>query len=229
MRTEEKKNMVGGISRKTLERLPVYHHYLEKKFQEGLENISAPAIALDLQLNEVQVRKDLAMVTTTAGKPKTGYLVRELIGDIEEFLGYHNNNQAALVGAGSLGKALLSYQGFEQYGVEIVMAFDSDGRKVNTKAGGKLVLPMEKAENLCRRMNIHIGIITVPESAAQEVCDCLVAAGVRAIWNFAPIHLSVPGHVLVQNENMAVSLAALSKYLYEVDKESSNHTKEAKH
>lgn len=218
MLMEEKKNMVGGISRKTLERLPIYHHYLERKYQEGTETISAPSIALDLQLNEVQVRKDLAMVTKTAGKPKMGYQVKDLIGDMEEFLGFHNSNQAVLVGVGSLGKALLSYKGFEQYGVEIVMAFDSDGRKVNTKIGGKLVLPLEKLENLCQRMNIHIGIITVPAEYAQEVCDRLVGGGVKAIWNFAPIHLSVPNHVLVQNENMAVSLAALSKYLYEADK-----------
>lgn len=222
---EEKKNMVGGISRKTLERLPVYHHYLEKKSQEGVETISAPVIAMDLQLNEVQVRKDLAMVTRTAGKPKTGYQIRELVEDLEEFLGYHNANQAVLAGAGSLGKALLSYRGFEQYGVEIVMAFDSDGRKVNTKVGGKMVLPMEKIENLCQRMNIHIGIITVPAECAQEVCDRLVAGGVRAVWNFAPTHLSVPKHVLVQNENMAVSLAALSKYLYEEAKEGRKETK----
>lgn len=99
------------------------------------------------------------------------------------------------------------------------MAFDSDGRKVNTKIGGKLILPFVKLENLCQRMNIHIGIITVPAHSAQEACDHLVAAGVKAIWNFAPIHLKVPGHVLVQNENMAVSLAALSKYLYEAEKE----------
>lgn len=218
MLMEEKKHMVGGISRKTLERLPIYHHYLEGKLKEGSETISAPSIAMDLQLNEVQVRKDLAMVTKNGGKPKMGYQVMELIKDIEEFLGYHNSNQAVLVGAGSLGKALLSYKGFEQYGVEIVMAFDSDGRKVNTKIGGKMVLPFGKLENLCQRMNIHIGIITVPAQAAQEACDHLVAAGVRAIWNFAPIHLSVPEHVLVQNENMAVSLAALSKYLYEAEK-----------
>lgn len=223
---EEKKHMVGGISRKSLERLPVYHHYLEQKDNEGIETISAPAIALDLQLNEVQVRKDLAMVTKTAGKPKMGYLIKELIADMEEFLGYHNTNQAALVGVGSLGKALLSYKGFEQYGVEIVMAFDSDGRKVNTRIGGKMVLSFDKLENLCQRMNIHIGIITVPGEHAQEVCNKLVAGGVKAIWNFAPIHLSVPSHVLVQNENMAVSLAALSKYLYDAQKEGWQQTKE---
>lgn len=216
---EEKKHLVGGISRKTLERLPVYHHYLECRDAEGVINISAPAIALDLQLNEVQVRKDIAMVARSAGKPKTGYVVKDLVEDMEEFLGYHNTNQAVLVGAGSLGSALLSYRGFEQYGVEIVMAFDADESRTGKKVGDKMILPMEKLENLCQRLNIHIGIITVPAQAAQAVCDRLVAGGVKAVWNFAPTHLTVPDHVLVQNENMAVSLAALSKYLYEAEKE----------
>lgn len=215
---EEKKHMVGGISRNTLERLPMYYHYLEQKYQEGTETISAPVIAHDLQLNEVKVRKDLAIASITAGKPKLGYVVKDLIRDIGEFLGFHNTNQAALVGVGSLGKALLSYKGFEQYGMEIILAFDSDRRKVNTKTGEKLVFPMEKLENLCHRMNIHIGIITVPAECAQEVCTRLVNGGVKTIWNFAPTHLKVPNHVLVQNENMAVSLAALSKYLFETKK-----------
>lgn len=215
---EEKRHMVGGISRKTLERLPTYHHYLEKKREEGALTISAPTIAADLQLNEVQVRKDIALVSKIAGKPKMGYVTEGLIDDLEEFLGYHNVNQAVLVGAGSLGRALLSYKGFEQYGVEIVMAFDTDPEKCNVKIGGKMVFPLDKLENLCHRMNIHIGIVTVPAVSAQEVCDRLVNAGVKAVWNFAPTHIIVPDRVLVQNENMAVSLAALSKYLYEADK-----------
>lgn len=213
---EEKKLIIGGISKKTLERLPVYYHYLSSVDEEGVSTISSPGIAAELQLNEVQVRKDIAAVSRTGGKPKTGYVIKELLSDIEEFLGYHNVNQAVLVGAGSLGQALLSYKGFEQYGVDIVMAFDTDNEKTDTKIAGKLVLPVEKLENLCARMNIHIGIITVPADAAQQVCDTLVAGGVKAVWNFAPVHLRVPEHVLVQNENMAVSLAALSKYLYEM-------------
>lgn len=213
---EEKKHIVGGISKKTLERLPVYHHYLAELCKNGQLHISAPLMAADLNLNEVQVRKDLAMVSKTAGKPKKGYAAAELLADLEEFLGYHNVNQAVLVGAGALGKALLSYQEFEKYGVEIVAAFDRDEWLIGSKIAGKMILPSEKTENLCRRMNIHIGIITVPPESAQETCDRLVAGGVRAIWNFAPVQLMAPKGVLVQNENMAVSLATLSKYLYEL-------------
>lgn len=216
---ENNKRMVGGISRKLLERLPMYYHYLDEKCRDGVQYISAPAIAGDLQLNEVQVRKDLESVSKTAGKPKLGYVTQELFLDLEEFLGYRNRNEAALVGAGSLGRALLSYRGFERYGVEIVTAFDKDEELVGTHINGKAVLPSDKIENICRRLGISIGIIAVPAQSAQEVCDCLVKAGVQAIWNFAPVHLTVPPPVLVQNENMAVSLAMLSKHLFELNRD----------
>lgn len=216
---EEKKTMVGGISKKTLERLPIYYHYLQDKRQEKMTYISAPVIAAGLNLNEVQVRKELALVSKKAGKPKSGFVVEELIADIEDFLGYHNGNQAVLAGAGSLGRALLSYRGFAQYGIEIVAAFDTDEAVIGKNIGGKPVLPLDKMGNLCRRMRIHIGIITTPAEYAQSVCDWMVAGGIRAIWNFAPVHLSVPDHVLLQNENMAASLALLSKYLLEHDQE----------
>lgn len=215
---EEKKTMVGGISKKTLERLPLYYHYLQDRMEEQIGYISAPTIAAGLNLNEVQVRKELALVSRRAGKPRTGFPVGELIEDIEEFLGYRNVNQAVLAGAGSLGQALLSYRGFAQYGVEIVMAFDTDETVIGGTVAGKPVLPVDKMANLCRRMNIHIGIITTPAEYAQSVCDRMVAGGIRAIWNFAPVHLDVPEGVLLQNENMAASLALLSRYLLEQER-----------
>ncbi|MBT9778130.1 redox-sensing transcriptional repressor Rex [Clostridium sp. MCC353] len=212
---EDKKTMVAGISKKTLERLPGYYHYLQMKKEEEQVYISAPAIAADLNLNEVQVRKELALVSKRAGKPKAGFAVEELLTDIEDFLGYNNVNQAVLVGAGALGKALLSCRDFEQYGIEIVAAFDNDPEVVGTKVAGKMVLLSDKLVNMCARMNVHIGIITAPASCAQEICDRMVLGGVRAVWNFAPVHLNVPDHVMVQNEDMAASLGMLSKYLLE--------------
>ena len=130
-------------------------------------------------------------------------------------MGYHDVDSAVLVGAGSLGNALLSYKGFGSYGLDIVAAFDSDDDIIGKEICGKKVLPVDKLSEMCRRLNIHIGIIAVPESQAQTVCDQLVAGGVLAIWNFAPVHLSVPKNILVQNENMAASLAILSKHLKE--------------
>ena len=204
-----------SISRQALQRMPYYLQALRTARDSGAEIISAPTVAAQLGLNEVQVRKDFASVSNTAGKPKTGFQTRELITAIESCLGYDNSNDAVLVGAGSLGRALLSYRGFEEYGLSIVTAFDVDPNLTGGEISGKQVLPMTKLPSICRSMNIHIGVITVPASQAQTVCDALVDSGVLAIWNFAPVHLSTPEGILVQNENMAASLAVLSKHLSE--------------
>ncbi len=216
---------ISSISKQALQRLPYYLQYLQLKKQEGLQTISAPMIAKDLKWNEVQIRKDLAAVSTTGGKPKTGFDIKTIIRDIQSFLGYDNVHEAVLVGAGKLGKALMAYPGFENYGIRIIAAFDNHPKVVGTAIQGQKVLPMEKLANLCRRMSIHIAIITVPAAQAQQVCDMLVEGGILAVWNFAPTHLSVPGHILVQNENMAASLALLSQHLVEAMKESPGESK----
>lgn len=202
-----------SISRQALQRMPFYLQHLKKLQSGGASLVTAPAVADALRLNEVQVRKDFSAVSSIHGKPKTGFPIDALIADMERFLGYHDVQQAVLVGAGYLGRALLSYKGFEQYGLNIVMAFDSDEALDGQQICGKHILPPSQLSEMCRRMNIHIGIIAVPAGQAQVVCDQLVAGGVLAIWNFAPIHLSAPNHILVQNENMAASLAVLSKHL----------------
>ncbi len=207
---------LNSISQQTLRRLPFYLSYLQgliNKEEEAM--ISAAAIARALGLNEVQVRKDLALISTNAGRPKTGYLQESLISDIESFLGYKNINEAVLVGAGHLGQALLSYQGFSKYGLNILAAFDVDPALEGRELYGKTVFPMYKIIDLTRRLKVRIGIITVPGDEAQQVCDMLVEAGVLAIWNFAPVKLMVPEPIMVQSENMAASLALLSRHLDE--------------
>jgi len=109
----------------------------------------------------------------------------------------------------------MSYEGFRAYGLNIVAAFDSDLEKCGTDESGKNILPINKMDDLCRRMKIEIGIIAVPAGEAQNVCDILVKSGIEAIWNFAPTHLSVPQGVILKNEIMAASLAVLSKNLAE--------------
>ena len=173
------------ISKKTLARLPLYLGYLREQKGGDQPYISATTIADALGLNQVQVRKDLALISS-GGKPKVGYRISELEADIERFLGYDNINSAVIVGAGHLGKALMSYVGFKQYGLEIIAAFDSDPSLWNTAFNGITVFPPEKMADIAERLKLHIGIITVPAPHAQEVCDRLVEAGVRAIWNFAP-------------------------------------------
>lgn len=201
--------MDDSISKRTLKRLPTYLDYLRNRSFDT-HYISAKAIASALGLGEIQVRKDLAMVSNK-GKPKVGYLISELIEDLESFLGYNCLENAVLVGAGKLGRALLDYDGFKKYGLNIVAAFDKNCDNIADTS--KPVLPMEKLDEICKNYNVRIGIITVPAKYAQEVCDRLIESGILAIWSFAPVYLKVPSDILVKNENMASSLAILSKHL----------------
>lgn len=212
--------MNQSISKQTLQRLPLYLNYLKTSPLSRSANISATIISDELRLNQVQVRKDLAAVTS-GGRPKTGYVVNDLIAEIEHFLGYDNVNSAVIVGAGRLGTALMCYDSFKDYGIDIVAAFDVNEDLIGTSRGGKTVLAVDKLKNLCTRMNVHIGVIAVPKEAAQSVCDKMIDSGIRAICNFAPVHLNVPNNVLVQNENMAASLAVLSKHFAQKMHESS--------
>lgn len=198
------------ISKAVLKRLPGYLAYLKSLPEDASPYMSATTLANALGMGEVLVRKDLAMVST-GGRPKIGYMREGLIEDISQFLGYDNTTDAVLVGAGKLGQALLGYSGFGAYGLNILAAFDVDAIKEAPE--GKHIYPMEMLENFCETHKVLMGIITVPAEFAQQVCDQMIACGIKAIWNFAPVHLDVPSHILVQNENMATSLAVLSMHL----------------
>ena len=200
------------ISKSVLKRLPGYLAYLKNMPEDAPAHISATALANALGMGEVQVRKDLALVSD-GGRPKIGYRRESLIDDIEQFLGYDNTTDAVLVGAGKLGCALLGYSGFDEYGLNILAAFDADPSKVGTDESGKPILPIEKLPSFCKNHKVLMGIITVPASHAQEVCDMMISGGIKAVWNFAPAHLDVPDNILVQTQNMATSLAVLSMHL----------------
>jgi len=204
--------MMQAVSRQTLQRLPDYLNCIKSLQEKGILTVSAKTVAEILGLGEIQVRKDLASVST-GGKPKIGYVTTELIKDLEIYLGYHDSRDAVLVGAGKLGRALLSYGGFKEYGLNIVAAFDTKGEEIENDSTYSKIMSIDCLADLCRRLKIRIGIITVPSAYAQEVCDMLVQNGVLAIWNFAPTHLHVPANILVKNENMAASLAVLSQHL----------------
>ena len=200
-----------SVSKSVLKRLPGYLNYLKSLPEGTAPYISATALANALDMGEVQVRKDLAMVSD-GGRPKIGYVRQSLIYDIEQFLGYDNTTDAVLLGAGKLGQALLDYKGFEEYGLNILAAFDV-APKMEITEGGKPVYSMDELESFCRKHKVLMGIITVPGDHAQEVADRLVGCGIKAIWNFAPARLEVPANILVQQENMATSLAVLSMHL----------------
>jgi len=193
------------ISKKLLKRLPVYLAHL--KSLPANSNVSATSMAKALGLGDVQVRKDLAKVSA-AGRRRTGRDRERLIQDIEEYLDFAAETGTIIVGAGKLGRALLDYTGFEESGLNVMAGFDVQPCADRSEIG-KPIYPMSRLESFCRHYDVHIGIITVPAESAQRVCDTLVTCGITAIWNFAPVHLKVPEYVVVQSENLAVSLTAL--------------------
>jgi len=204
-----KRPEVPPIPQPSLKRLPQYHHYLVDLEAKGVTRISCSSIGRDLGCVPVQVRKDL-QYTGIIGKPKTGYSVTELIQAIENFLGWNNVNEAFLVGVGNLGTALLGHERFSRFGLRIVAAFDTDPAKVGQWIHKKAVLPLDKLAGLAPRMSILLGIITTPDEAAQTVADEMVKGGIQAIWNFAPVKLRVPEHIIVHNEDLYSTLASLS-------------------
>lgn len=201
------------IAKNTLKRLPVYLSYL-KQLPEDQTHISATAIAEGLKLGDVQVRKDLAAVSG-AGRPKTGYNRVALIETLEGFLGYDESKEAVIVGAGNLGVAFLEFERFADYGLNVAAAFDSDITKIGELPSGKRIYHISEFADYCARTKVKIGIIAVPANDAVQVCEMMTECGIKAIWNFAPTYLSEPDGVHIHNENLAISLAILSGYLYD--------------
>lgn len=195
------------VSKATIGRIPTYLRCL-RSLPPETASISATALAKELNLGEVQVRKDLGAVSG-AGKPKIGYRTSELIERLEAFLAPDGRSGVVLIGAGKLGRALLDYSGFASYGLEIAAAFDIAVKQPERSAAGKQILPLACLREFCGAHPVAIGILTVPADAAQKACDLLVQCGVRAIWSFAPCALQVPEQVLISYENMALSLAHL--------------------
>ena len=210
---QTKKSLI--VMKSTLSRLPMYYYYLLEKSKQGEDYVSSTAIAETLSLNPVQVRKDLASISTVRGKPNHGFLTMQLMADLREYMGYDHDDEAVMVGVGRLGSALMHYDGFEHCGVNIVAGFDTDPEKVGTVVNDKPVLDMAKMPSLLKRLGVQIAILAVPLEVAQTVADQLIAAGVRAIWNWSPTLLNVPDGVVVKNENVAATLAWISAHLHD--------------
>nr|MCR4661009.1 redox-sensing transcriptional repressor Rex [Clostridia bacterium] len=179
----------------------------------GREYCSATILAEMVRENPAVVKKDLQSVISQPGKPKLGYEIKSAIRDIEENLGYYTIKNAILIGAGKLGQALLGYVGFDKYGFNILAGFDTNPELVGKTITDKNIYDISKMQEYIKENNILIAIVTVPTKYAQEVTTKAIEAGVRAIWNFAPTHLELPENIVVRNEDMAASLAILSKEL----------------
>lgn len=199
-----------------MSRMPTYLRCLKILQSRGVETVSSVAIAKEVNLNPMQVKKDIAFASKKHGKPKVGFCVDELIRDVEDFLGCHNIKQAVVVGVGKLGKTLLSYNGFSNYGLSIIAGFDNDPEICGTSINDKPIYSLSEINRIVRLNGIKMGIITVPKAAAQEVCNILVNAGIKGIWNFAAAHLNVPAGIALKNEDLAASLSILSQQLTEI-------------
>ena len=193
----------------TIKRLPSYLHVVEAANRDGREYISGTLIAGELELEPIQVRKDLA-VTGIIGKPRVGFPVKELIDAINTFLDWSKTHHAVLVGAGHLGSALMGYAEFVRHGLHIVAAFDPDPTKVGRVVNEIPIHSMEDMTRIVSEEELKIAVLTVPSPHAQEVADLLVACGVTAIWNFTNVKIKVPESVVVQKEDLSSGYAVLA-------------------
>jgi redox-sensing transcriptional repressor len=196
------------LSPPALARLTICYQMALRAGEDGRENLSSSYLAGLLNVDETLVRKDMASVGIV-GRPHVGFSTGEIIVRLKEILGLSQVTDAILIGCGSLGTALLRYPGFATYGLRITAAFDADHARAGQRVGEYVVLPMEKCRSIIDTFRIRIAILAVPADVVQEMTDWLVARGIKAVWNFAPVQLRVPENVIVRNENLAVGLAQL--------------------
>lgn len=209
--------MVVQIPRPTIERLPLYLRCLIRLASSGVEVVSSEELGKLLAITAVQIRKDLAYFGEF-GRRGVGYDVSALLAQVSQILGVNRARKLVLVGVGHLGQALANYDGFREHGFNISAVFDADPSKVGLTIAGQRVLPVHRIGEMLPQMGVEMAILAVPAHAAQKVTDVLVQAGIKAIWNFAPVRLIVPEYIEVRQENMIVGLLALSYYLAQRDR-----------
>lgn len=193
--------MEKKISGKIINRLTLYHYILDDYISKNIEFIASNQIAALLNIDDSQVRKDISILNNS-GKCRVGYIVKELKKSIETTLGFSKTKNAFIIGAGNLGMALAKYDNFTNYGLNIIALFDNDNKKIGHSVNNKIILDIEKLPNLSRKTDVDIAILTVPKEFAQSTADILIKAGIKYIWNFTPVVLSVPDNVQVWNENL---------------------------
>src|SRR5574344_1171595 len=203
------------LNKNQLARMPNYLMVVKKFKAKGLLFINAQIISDELNLNVEQVKKDLAAISSTCGVPNKGRDISVLLRDLESVLGYEDIHNAIIIGVGRLGSALLNYSGFNEYGLKIVGAFESDPKVIGEKINGIRVCDVKTLRNTFKDYNAKIGIITVNKESAQEVADLLVEVGTKAILNFANTLVDIKAKdVIISNMNIATNLAVLSHQLY---------------
>lgn len=205
--------MVDNIPDIVIGRLPVYLRELHRLLNEtSRPTTSSHELAERLGMSSAQIRKDLSHFGEF-GKQGTGYHINYLIEQLNQILHLDTIWPVALVGAGSLGTALAYYDGFAPRGFEIRWIFDNDPAKIGTHINELIVQPLEELEETVNRHKIRVAIIATPAHAAQDIVNCLVGAGVRAILSYAPLHLSAPEHVQVSYSDPVTEMQRMTYYL----------------
>jgi redox-sensing transcriptional repressor len=200
---------MSKISDATVTRLSRYYRSLVDLEKHGQEMVSSKELAKRHKVTPAQVRKDLSCFGQF-GTRGLGYSVCQLKETIAHILGLHRIWKVALVGAGSLGSALISYKEFKRQGFHIVAVFDNDPQKVGKKRRGLIISDIKELPKIVKNLDINLAVVAVPTTAAQSVVDILVKAGLKMILNFAPETLKTPPGVIIRNVNMAIELEALS-------------------
>ena len=200
------------ISKATIDRLPLYFRTLRLVQDEGIDVISSDELGRRLGITPEQIRKDLASFGQF-GKKGVGYYVNELKHNVGGILGLDNHWNIAVIGIGHLGAALANYQNFVSLGFNLVALFDQDPKVIGTVQNHVKVEAIDDLSRIVRERGVHIGIIAVPAAFAQDVADKLVAAGVKGIWNFAPIKMQVPETMHIVNEDLSIGLSRLSYHI----------------
>jgi redox-sensing transcriptional repressor len=195
-----------------ISRLPLYARSLRYLLQEGVTSVSSQELGDRINVTAAQIRKDLSYFGEF-GKQGIGYDVEKLLAQIEDILGLTQEWSVALVGIGHLGEAIARYEGFRSQGIRIVALFDNDPTKLGTTINGMTIMSDDQIGTTCRDHNIQLAIIAVPASRGQEVADKLIAAGVRAILNYAPVVIQVPEGVWVRNIDPVGLLHSMTYYL----------------
>ena len=197
------------LSRASVGRLSLYLRRLEGLLREGADTVSSGHLGEALGVTDAQVRKDLAYLGNL-GHPGIGYPTQELIAAIRRALGIDREWSVALVGVGNLARALLRYRGFPQQGFRIVALFDTDPEKVGQRLEGLTIHALDQASAVIAATGAELGLLTVPQEAAQSVADVLAAAGIRGVLNFAPVVLRLPPGVSLVSVDLAVQLEQLA-------------------
>lgn len=210
MKIRSNKSTGGGIAvpEPTLRRLPGYLSFFKSLKINGQEYVSSSQIASTFKMDATLVTKDLSY-TGIKGRTKIGYEVDKLIETIIVFLDFNTKEKAFLFGVGNLGKALINYDGLNHYGLKIVAGFDLDPQIVNTTIKDVKIYGLDEFRDLSRKVSARIGIITTPDSKAQEIADLMVAWGIKAIWNFTPQSIKVPENIIVENTSVYADLAVI--------------------